>query len=105
MSVIVMIVFSLFSTIQNNSTVQSYIYIYSLYSWIHTLFFSFFFFFFFFFFSFFSFSSQNNNSLADGLGNLFRRGLALCGKYTDPNHPTIPMEEADVCFDTAQWVY
>ena len=29
----------------------------------------------------------------------------MCGKYTDPNHPTIPMEEADVCFDTAKWVY
>jgi methionyl-tRNA synthetase len=47
----------------------------------------------------------HNANLADGLGNLFRRGLSLCGKYTDVNAPTIPTEDSDVCFDTAAFIY
>ena len=47
----------------------------------------------------------HNANLADGLGNLFRRGLSLCGKYTDVNAPTIPIEESDIVFDTAAFVY
>ena len=47
----------------------------------------------------------HNANLADGLGNLFRRGLSLCGKYTDVNAPTIPIEESDIVFDTAAFVH
>jgi methionyl-tRNA synthetase len=47
----------------------------------------------------------HNSNLADSLGNLFRRGLSLCGSYTNVDAPVIPAEEADIVFDTAAFVH